>query len=75
MDKKQIQIAYSDSPDIQKWKNFLIEISEADFDRTDDGIPTWFNINYDDIDGGEMFQSFELKDFGGKKYYSLSEIS
>ena len=75
MDKKQIQIAYSDSPDIQKWKNFLIEISEADFERTDDGIPTWFNINYDDIDGGEMFQIFELKDFGGKKYYSLSEIS
>lgn len=70
-EKKTIQIAYSDSPDIQRWKKHLIEILESEFERSEEGIPKWFNINYDDIDGNEMFQTFELKDFDGTKYYSL----
>lgn len=71
MEKKQIQVAYSDSPDIQRWKKHLIELLESDFERSDNGIPKWFNVNYDDIDGNEMFQTYELKDFDGTQYYSL----
>ena len=70
-EKKTFQIAYSDSPDIKKWKNHVIEILESEHERDNEGIPKWFNINYDDIDGHSMFQTFELKDFDGKKYYSL----
>ena len=72
MEKKQIQVAYSDSPDIQRWKERLIELLEEDFERSEDGIPKWFNVNYDDVDGNEMFQTYELKNFDGKQYYSLA---
>ena len=70
-EKKTFQVAYSDSPDIQKRKKRLIEILESDYEHTDEGIPKWFNINYDDIDGNEMFQTFKLKTFDGTNYYSL----
>ena len=70
-EKKTFQVAYSDSPDIQKWKKHLIEILESEYEHTDEGIPKWFNINYDDIDGNKMFQTFELKTFDGTNYYSL----
>ena len=74
-EKKQIQVAYSDSPDIQKWKDHLIELIETDYGRSSSGIPKWFNINYDDIDGVEMFQSFRLMSFDETEYYSLEEIT
>ncbi len=70
-EKKQIQIAYSDSPDAKKWGKYIIELLETEFERTETGIPKSFNINYDDIDGNEMFQTYELKDFEGTVYYSL----
>lgn len=73
-DRKIFQIAYSDSPDITKWKKHLIELLESEYERNKNGIPQWFNINYDDIDGNEMFQIFELKEFEGKDYYSLEGI-
>ena len=70
-EKKTIQIAYSDSPDVQHWKDLIIELFEDEYERTDEGIPKSFNVQYDDIDGNEMYQTFELKDFEGTKYYSL----
>jgi hypothetical protein len=73
-DKKQFQIAYSDSPDVLRWKNHVIEILESEYERTDEGIPKWFNITYDDIDGNVMFQTFELKTFDKDRYYSLGGI-
>lgn len=73
-EKKTIQVAYSDSPDVQKYKEHIIEIYESEYESTKDGIPKWFNINYDDIDGNEMFQSFALKTFDGTNYYSLEKI-
>ena len=73
-DKKQIQVAYSDSPDIQHWKEHLLEILDTEYERTESGIPKSFNVNYDNVDGIEMFQTYELKEFDGKKYYSLSRI-
>ena len=70
-ERKTIQVAYSKSPDVQKWKEHIIEIRESDYESTEDGIPKWFNINYDDIDGNEMFQTFALKTFDDTNYYSL----
>lgn len=70
-EKKGLQIAYSDSPDMKKWGKRLISILESDFERSDDGIPKWFNINYDDVDANEMYQIFRLKEFDGTMYYSL----
>lgn len=73
-EKLQIQVAYSDSPDIKQWKKHLIELCENDYNRTEEGIPTWFNINYEDIDGNDMFQTFELKEFDCTPYFSLKGI-
>ena len=70
-EKTEIQVAYSDSPDVQKWKDKIIELNENEYAKTSSGIPKWFNINYDDIDGNEMFQTFTLKEFNGTFYYSL----
>lgn len=74
-ERKTVQVAYADSPDAQKWKNRIIEIHESDYEGTENGIPKRFNINYDDIDGNEMFQTFVLKTFDGTDYYSLEETS
>lgn len=68
-----IQVAYSDSPDIQKWKKHLIELLESEYERSDKGIPKWFNVCYDDIDGHSMFQTFVLNTFDGTDYYSLEK--
>lgn len=70
-ENKVIQVAYDDSPDMKSWKKRLIEIYESEYERSSEGIPMWFNIIYDDVDGNEMFQTFELEDFNGTKYYSL----
>ncbi len=72
-ERKTIQVTYSDSPDVQKWEEHIIKIHESDYERTKDGILKWFNINYDDIDGNEMFQAFALKTFDETNYYSLEE--
>lgn len=72
-EREKVQVAYADSPDVQKWKNRIIEIHESDYEGTENGIPKRFNINYDDIDGNEMFQTFVLKTFDGTDYYSLEE--
>ena len=72
-DEKSLQIAYSDSPDV-KHKEKIIELFESEYERTEDGIPKWFNISYDDIDGNEMTQTFELKNFEGTKYFSLEQV-
>lgn len=69
-EKKQIQVAYSDSPDAKMSKNITV-ILETDYERTDSGIPKSFPINYDDADGNEFFQIFELKNFDGELFYSL----
>lgn len=73
-EKKRIQVAYSDSPDAQRWKKYIIEISESDYEKSDEGIPMWFNVNYDDVDGNEMYQTYVLKKYEGTPYYSLERI-
>ena len=36
-------------------------INETDYGKDSSGLPMWFNINYDDVDGSSMYQTFELK--------------
>ena len=43
-ERKTIQVAYSNSPDVQKWKEHIIEIQESDYESTEDGIPKWLII-------------------------------
>lgn len=68
-----LQGAYEDSPDYD-CKN-IIRVLQSEYERSDKGLPKWFNINYEDVDGNDMFQSFELKNFDGQDYYALVEIS
>ena len=46
-----------------------------EYERNDRGVPQWFNINHEDVDGNEMYQSYELKDFEGTLYYALEVIN
>lgn len=73
-EKKKIQVAYSDSPDAQRWKKHILELLKSEFERNDSWIPMWFNVNYDDVDGNTMYQSFKLKEFDGTTYYSLEGV-
>jgi uncharacterized membrane protein len=70
-DVKKVMVAYSGSPDLPKGNGIIIEISESDYPKSESGLPTWLQISYDDIDGRSMFQTFELKSFDGKEYYSF----
>lgn len=74
-ESKELQCAYEDSPDYTHESKRLIRILRSDCERTDNGLPKWFNINYEDIDGNEMYQTFELHEFDGEQYYSLVKIS
>lgn len=60
--------------DAKKWPKQMAVLTD-EYERNDQGVPTWFNINYEDVDGNEMFQSFELKNFDGKLYYALNSIN
>lgn len=73
-DTFSLQGAYEDSPDYASKSKNLLRLVQSEFERTEDGLPKWFNINYEDIDGNEMFQTFELRTFDGTSYYSLKEI-
>jgi hypothetical protein len=70
---KYLSCAYYDSEDAKRWAKKLIVLTD-DFERNEQGVPKWFNICYEDIDGQAMFQTFELKDFDGTLYYSLEGI-
>lgn len=68
---KDIYVVYSDSPDANTKVTAVARILETDYERTEHGVPKWFNINYEDIDGNEEFQTFTLESFEGIEYYSL----
>lgn len=74
-ESQHIQAAYEDSPDYKHRSTDLIRILRSDYDRSDSGLPEWFNINYEDVDGNDMFQSFKLKEFDGVSYYSLTKTT
>lgn len=68
---KDIYVVYSDSPDVSTKVAVVARILETEYERTEHGVPKWFNINYEDIDGNEEFQTFTLENFEGIEYYSL----
>lgn len=72
---KTFCVAYSNSIDAQKYNKGLIPILENEFEPNENRIPTWFNINYEDIDGNDLYQTFELKLFEDTIYYSLKEYN
>lgn len=51
-----------------------MEVYESDYQKSVEGIPVEFNINYEDVDGNQVFQTFQLKEFDNVRYYSLESI-
>ena len=70
---KNLQCAYYDTDDARKWAKHLIVLND-EYERNEQGIPMWFNICYEDIDGQAMYQTSELKSFDNTFYYSLEGI-
>lgn len=70
-----LQGAYEDSPDYATQNKHIVRIIQSEYERSDKGLPKWFEINYEDVDGNDMYQVFELKDFDGQDYYALAKIS
>ena len=73
-DVQFVHCAYYDSYDAKKWPSKMAVLTD-EYERNDRGVPKWFNINYEDIDGNEMYQSYELKKFEGTLYYALESIN
>lgn len=69
-----VHCAYYDSYDAKKWPSKMAVLTD-EYERNDRGVPKLFNINYEDVDGNEMYQSYELKDFEGTLYYALENIN
>ena len=69
-----VHCAYYDSDDVKKWPSKLTVLTD-EYESNDSGVPKCFNINYEDVDGNEMYQSYELKDFNGTLYYSLDSVN
>lgn len=70
-EKKSVYCTYSDPTKTYTFHDSVAVINETDYEKDASGLPKWFNINYDDIDGNEMYQTFELKHFDETEYYSL----
>ena len=70
-EKKTVNCTYSDPTNTYKFPKFVAIIDETNYEKDSSGLPKWFNINYDDIDGNPMYQTFELKHFDDTEYYSL----
>ena len=70
-EKKTIECTYSDPTNTYTFPKFVAIINASDYERDNNGLPKWFNINYEDVDGNAMYQTFELKHFDETEYYSL----
>ena len=73
-EKKDIKVIYSDwLNDLTKDKGYIV-LYELDYERNEIGLPSGFNINYEDIDGNDWYQSFKLSSFDETLYYSFDGI-
>ncbi len=70
-EKKSVYCTYSDPTNTYKFPKYIAVINETDYEKDNSGLPKWFNINYEDVDGNAMYQTFELKHFDETEYYSL----
>ncbi len=73
-EEKYIYCTYSDPTNTYTFYDSVAVINEIDYEKDISGLPKWFNVNYDDIDGNAMFQTFELKHFDETDYYSLEGL-
>lgn len=73
-ERENIVCSYSDTTNTLRFSPSVIIINETDYDMSENGLPNWFNINYDDVDGNSMYQTFILKEFAETEYFSLEEI-
>ena len=71
----EIQCAYAGSYDANKYPDIVAVITEDVYEKNEEGLPQWFNINYEDVDGREMYQTFQLKKFDNTMYFSLEGVS
>lgn len=71
----KVQCAYAGTHDAEKHPNIIAVITEDVYEKNEEGLPAWFNICYEDVDGRDMYQTFELKTYEGTRYFSLSETS
>lgn len=71
---QEIQVAYEDSPDCAYKSKSLLIIKQSNYERDDRELPKKFTIVYEDIDGSNMSQIFELKILDETFYYALQEI-
>ncbi len=69
-EKCRMIVAYEDSEDVKKWPSKVTKILHSEYEDTE-GIPNWFNICYQDIEGCNMVQSLKLQSFDGEMYYDL----
>lgn len=70
-EKLNLCICFEDSPDSEC--KSVLKILHSEYKADNEGLPDWFNIEYDDIDGHMMVQTFELNSSFQKKFYSLKE--
>ena len=70
-EKRSVYCTYSDPTNTYKFSKPIAVINETDYEKDISGLPVWFNINYDDVDGNSMYQTFVLKSFDDTQYYSL----
>ena len=70
-EKISVYCTYLDPTNTYKFYDSIAIINETDYEKDSSGLPMWFNINYDDVDGNSMYQTFELKCFDDTQYYSL----
>ena len=69
-----LQGAYEDSADHSYQSSNLLRILQSEYARSQEGLPRFFNICYEDVDGNDMIQSFRLNTFDGINYYELDKI-
>ncbi len=66
-----VYCTYADPTNTYKFRDSVAIINESDYEKNENGLPIWVNVNYDDVDGNPMYQTFDLKCFDGTYYFSL----
>lgn len=72
--EKEVLCTYVDPTNTYKFYDSIAVINEEDYKKDSSGLPMWFKISYDDVDGNSMYQIFKLKTFDGTQYYSLDGV-
>ena len=66
----RLSVAYEESEDLKKWPSRVFQILHSEYEDKN-GVPSWFNICYQDEDGHNMVQSVRLRSYEDDIYYEL----